>query len=295
MASAADRGAALRQHQSILEYRRGHYLKLALVLCAGAVFAYAWHEPPVTYLKPYGGTWLGYTLGTVCAVLVLWLMMLGVRKRSYRSTTGTVQGWTSAHVYIGTSLILLASLHCAFEFGWNVHTLAYALMVVVIASGFFGVYAYIRYPEMVTSNLAGETLETMLLKLADLDRKCRQLALDLPDEVNTVVIKASRAPREMGQPGGAGWWMQIMNTECRVRAACDALMKFSTRNLTPAQVKANEQLIAEMTRKAALTDRVRRDLRFRRLLQVWLYLHVPLSFALLAALIAHVISVFYFW
>jgi hypothetical protein len=30
-------------------------------------------------------------------------------------------------------------------------------------------------------------------------------------------------------------------------------------------------------------------------MQVWLYVHVPLSFALLAALIAHVISVFYFW
>lgn len=286
----------MRQHQSILEYRGGRYLKVALALCAAAIAAYAWHEPPTTYLKAYGGTWLGYTLGTVCAVLVLWLMLLGLRKRRYRSTLGTVQGWTSAHVYIGTSLLLLATLHCAFEFGWNVHTLAYALMVLVIASGFFGVYAYNRYPEMVTGNLAGETLETMLLKLADLDRKCRQLALDLPDEVNTVVMKATRiGPRETAQVGGPRWWSQVMNTECRVRAACDTLMKFSTRNLTPAQTKVNEQLIAEMTRKSALTDRVRRDLRFRKLLQLWLYVHVPMSFALLAALIAHVISVFYFW
>jgi len=288
----------LRQHQSILEYRRGRYLKLALVVCAAAIGVYAWHEPPVTYLKPYGGTWLGYTLGTICAVLVLWLMMLGLRKRSYRTTLGTVQGWTSAHVYIGTSLVLLASLHCAFEFGWNVHTLAYALMIVVIASGFFGVYAYNRYPEMLTANLAGETLETMLLKLADLDRKCRQLALDLPDEVNAVVLGATRiAPRDQGPVGTPSWWSQIMGPgkRCRVREACDSLMKFSTRNLTPAQLKANEQLLAEMTRKAALTDRVRQDLRFRKLLQLWLYVHVPMSFALLAALIAHVVSVFYFW
>jgi len=40
---------------------------------------------------------------------------------------------------------------------------------------------------------------------------------------------------------------------------------------------------------------VRRDLQFRALMQVWLYFHVPLSFALLAALTAHIISVFYFW
>jgi hypothetical protein len=50
-----------------------------------------------------------------------------------------------------------------------------------------------------------------------------------------------------------------------------------------------------MTRKSALVDRVRRDLRYRALLEVWLYAHVPLAFALLAALIAHVVSVFYFW
>ena len=34
---------------------------------------------------------------------------------------------------------------------------------------------------------------------------------------------------------------------------------------------------------------------YRKLLELWLYFHVPLSFALLAALIAHVVSVFHFW
>jgi hypothetical protein len=50
-----------------------------------------------------------------------------------------------------------------------------------------------------------------------------------------------------------------------------------------------------MTRKSMLIDRIRRDLRFRALMRVWLVLHVPLSFALLAAVIAHIISVFYYW
>jgi len=50
-----------------------------------------------------------------------------------------------------------------------------------------------------------------------------------------------------------------------------------------------------MTRKSTLIDRVRRDLRYRAVMEIWLYAHVPLSFALLAAVIAHVVSVFYFW
>ena len=50
-----------------------------------------------------------------------------------------------------------------------------------------------------------------------------------------------------------------------------------------------------MTRKSMLLDRLRSDMRFRALMQLWLFFHVPLSFALLAALGAHVVSVFYYW
>src|ERR1043166_3582886 len=80
------------RHYSILEYARFRWFKGALILSIGAAAAYLWHEPP---LKPYGGTWLGYTLGTIGAVLILWLMWYGVRKRRYTSNLGTVQGWLS--------------------------------------------------------------------------------------------------------------------------------------------------------------------------------------------------------
>jgi hypothetical protein len=261
-----------------------------------AIGVYWWHEPPAAYLKPYGGTWLGYTLGTIGAVLILWLMLLGVRKRSYQSNLGSVQGWTSAHVYLGTSLIVVASLHCAFEFGWNIHTLAYVLMMLVIASGFFGIYAYLRYPEHMTANLAGETLETMLLKVADLESKCKRIALELPDEVNALVMNASRRAAEKSALQGS-FRRQLAGVDPKhpMRVARDNLLKSSTLKLSAAQTKAQEQLVGEMSRIVTLTDRVRRDLKFRALMQVWLYFHVPLSFALLAALTAHIISVFYFW
>lgn len=287
--------SAMQQNQSILAFKRGRYLKITLGLCVLAIGLYVWHEPPLVYVKPYGGTWLGYTLGTVAAILILWLMLLGVRKRRYRSAMGTVQGWTSAHVYLGASLILIATLHSAFEFGWNIHTLAYALMMFVILSGFFGVFAYLRYPELMTGNLAGETLETMLLKIADLDRKCRRIALDLPDEITAIVTKSTRAsPRELAVNSSFRRQIMAVNAKCPTRDACDVLMRAGM-HLTPEQSKTNGQLLSEMTRKSALIDRVRRDMRFRALMRIWLYVHVPLSFALLAALIAHILSVFYYW
>jgi hypothetical protein len=47
--------------------------------------------------------------------------------------------------------------------------------------------------------------------------------------------------------------------------------------------------------KAVLLRRLQRDVQLQGLLQAWLYLHLPLSFALLAALVAHIFSVFYYW
>ena len=286
----------MQQHQSILGYKGGRYLWLALFTCAAAIAAYAWHEPPTVYLKPYGGTWLGYTLGGIGAAMIVWLMLLGVRKRRYRNAVGGLQGWTSAHVYLGTSLIVIVSLHCAFEFGWNIHTLAYALMVAVVVSGFFGVYAYLHYPELMTKNAGNETLETMLTKIADLDYKCRRIALDLPDQINAVVVSASRsAERNVADTGRRRALVRVLNpASCPTFAACNALKKLG-RTLTGEEARLNEQLLTEMTRKRGLTERVRNDLRYRALLQLWLYFHVPLAFALLAALIAHVVAVFYFW
>ena len=286
----------MRQHLSVLEFGHGRYLKLALLVCASAITAYVWHEPPTGYLKPYGGTWLGYTLGTIAAVLVVYLMLLGVRKRRYRSNMGSLQGWTSAHIYLGATLIVVATLHCAFEFGWNIHTLAYVLMLAVIASGFFGLYAYLRYPALITENLAGESLETTILKVSDLDRKCRALALDLPDSIIATIMKATRTSARRMMVGGS-FRRQLAGTDvrCPTRDACVTLMRFETSSLMSWQVKKYEQLVTEMTRKSALTDRIRRDMRLRALLVVWLYFHVPLSFGLLAAVISHVVSVFYYW
>ena len=283
----------MQQHQSILSYQRGRYLKLALLLCIGSIAAYAWHQPPTASLKPYGGTYLGYTLGTIGAALIVWLMLLGVRKRRYRSAIGTLQGWTSAHVYLGVSLLVVVTLHCAFEFGWNIHTLAYALMVAVIVSGFFGIYAYLSYPEMITRNMASDTVEELLPKVAELDRKCRRLALDLPDEMNEVVTRASRAmERDISET--SRFSLARINRPHATAIACEKLKTLGAK-LPADQARLNGELLKEMSRKRLLIDRLRRDVRYRTLLQLWLYAHVPLSFALLAALLAHVVSVFYYW
>ena len=45
----------------------------------------------------------------------------------------------------------------------------------------------------------------------------------------------------------------------------------------------------------AMLARLRRHLQLKAMLEIWLYVHVPATFALIAALTAHIVSVFFFW
>ena len=89
------RGVWGMQHQSFLEYKRYRYLKMAVWLCLLLVLAYGWHRDRY-FATPgglgYGGSPMGYALGTIAALLVVWLMLLGARKRSYGASRTTLQG-----------------------------------------------------------------------------------------------------------------------------------------------------------------------------------------------------------
>jgi len=276
------------RHQSLLAYARYRWAKIAVVVVGAAIAAYAFDRSPHGH---YGGSPLGYTLGTIGALLIVWLTWFGVRKRRYSSTSSTLLGWLSAHVYLGVSLIVIATLHAGFEVGWNVHTLAYVLMLAVILSGFYGVYAYLRYPSGITDVLGDDTQESLLLKISDLDRQMRALALSLPDAVNKLVLAAAQETRI-----GGGFRAQLSGRDrnCPTTAAVTGLQALG-KTLRGHEARINQQLYALMVRKQELVNRARRAVKLKARLDIWLYIHVPLTIALLAALTAHIVSVFYYW
>lgn len=276
------------KHRSILEYANFRWFKIALVLCAVSGGVYIWHEPP---LKPYGGTWLGYTLGTIGALLILWLLYFGVRKRRYASRIGSAQGWLSAHVYLGVALLVVATLHTGFELGWNVHTLAYVLMVVVVASGMYGVFIYLRVPREMTVNAGEDTQASMLMHIADIDKEMRDKALSLPDKL-FAVIDQSISKTSIG-----GSFVRVISGRDRSCPTAAAVTQMPTlaKGLSGEQLALNKEVYQLLLQKNELLQRVRRDMRYKAVLDLWLYVHVPLSIALLAALTIHVVSVFIYW
>jgi hypothetical protein len=268
-------------HEGFLAYRGFRWAKIsgALMLLVMASYALIDVTP-----RHNGGSWYGYILGTIGALLILWLTALGYRKRKMTRGAWSLKAWTSAHVYLGLSLIVIGTWHTGFQLGWNVHTLAWALMMIVILSGLFGIFVYATLPQALAANREQMTQLQMLEAVRAFDRQLHIAAQPLAPAISAPV-QASLA-----QDPFAG----------------SALNRFSGRYPGCATAVAREALaggrddgVARVTelldQKAAALARLRGHLRIRAILEAWLYVHVPMTFALIAALSAHIVSVFFYW
>ena len=275
-------------HEGFLRHRNFLWLKVALAFSLLALLGYALID---VQPRPNGGSAYGYALGTVATLLILWLTLLGVRKRAMTRGRWSLKAWTSAHVYLGLSLIVVATLHTGFQFGWNVHTLAFALMMLVILSGIFGIVAYARLPQQLGASRSDMTRPQMMDALVKLDRQLGIAAQPLGhDEAKTVRLSLDDDPFR----GGLYRRLSGRHPRCRtVRALAETRLRLAVS--TGDQAEALESIAALLERKAAALARIRGHLRIKALLEIWLYVHVPVTFALLAALAAHIVSVFFYW
>lgn len=275
-------------HKSVLVYGGYRFLKISAGLIAVAVIAFVVHSP---LGPPNGGTWLGYGLGGISAALIVWLTWYGIRKRRYGPGTTKLEAWLSAHIYLGVALIVTATLHTGFQFGLNVHTLAYVLMWLVILSGVAGVFIYLRVPEEMTANRGGQTRAETLLQISEIGEECQKIAMGLSENLNRAVFEATRQVRV-----GGNFLQQLSGRDRRC-----PIVKLSERveaiavEANPAEARDYFRLVSALSRQQQLLQRVRRDVRLQALLQVWLFIHVPFALALLVALVAHIISVFFYW
>ncbi|MDD2775602.1 MAG: hypothetical protein PHU06_06575 [Gallionella sp.] len=304
---------------SLLEFKHYRYFKVSAFLMMVAIVAYSLDKPEP---EPFGGTVLGYILGIAAALIVVFLLLYGVRKRltprihasnkknglessSQRATSTratshqnegryggfTLQGWLSSHVYLGGTLIVLATLHTGFQFGLNVHTLSYLLMMLVIFSGFYGTYVYLYLPRLVTENMGGDTLESILLKIKDFDRFAEKRALQFSDEIIELVALSRQKTRI-----GGNFFQQLGGRQknCPTSLAVQKLQGLG-KGYSDDKLKSFHDLYAIMAHKETAVARARKDVKYKARLDFWLYFHAPLSIAFLVALVAHITAILFYW
>ncbi|GJM14210.1 MAG: hypothetical protein DHS20C12_26130 [Pseudohongiella sp.] len=295
--------------ENLLTYRKSYYLYISLFLILVSYFVY---RSQAGIEGSNGGTPQGYILGMLSAVLVLWLALLGIRKRSFQTRWGSVKGWVSAHVYLGSSLIIIASFHSAFQLGWNIHSFAYLLLLLVIFSGFYGVFAYIRYPAKIAAMSDGRSGEENLALLNKLKEEIIVVCEKLDSELQMTVSSAI----ERTDIGGSTLDMLLArdnstmyrnvfgsNEVTRVdivpnrgqQPLIDFIAKRIPRGNRAREAELLLSLLSLLTRRQQLLADLRDSLQLKARTKIWLFVHTPISIALLVALIIHIVSVFFYW
>ncbi len=287
--------------ETFLTHRSGRWAKWAAALLFASAVGY-WAED--LRVPPNGGSVFGYTSGTIAAFLMLVLTYLGRRKRHYGSKLGTVKGWTSAHVYLGVALIGLTLLHSGFQVGWNWHTLAFALMLIVCLSGIYGVWAYQHYPALIDRNNLSQTRGALIDQLYHLDQDITGSLTRHDPGVASIVqgaIERTTLPNrwldtlrgidhsEVLLPGKG----LVSNTN--MTALIDYLIEQIEQGAQGDTALSLQSLVGALGERASLISRIKEDLRLVTLTRIWLTIHIPLAFAAVAAVIIHVIAVFLYW
>lgn len=271
---------------SFLRYRSGRWLWISLAGALGLVFHYLYYRSRTV---AYGGSVEGLLYGVIGTGLIAVLMYLGIRRRSYSSSSGTLQGWVSAHVYLGLLTLLLIPLHAGFRFGWDVHTLAFMLLAVVVLSGIMGIVLYLNIPSRLTKFEGGQQADKIDGEISQLLIDMRALVKDKSD-VLVQLYKSEIAMLQQTRPQGWSLLLRGQGSDLLALRSADLSHKSSS---IPVEDQAAFQILSQLVlKKAQLEQNLMRQMRLRNALQAWLYVHVPASIALVIAVLLHLVVVF---
>jgi len=235
-----------------------------------------------------GGSRLPVAYGIAGAFLIAVLAFFGIRKRWYRSQFGTLQQWLQSHIYLGLLVLIVLLLHSGGRFHDRIAVTALLLGAIVVVSGATGALLYATLPRILTdaeSNLAPDEISE---QINDLLRQMARIAAPRSPAFQNVYHELARGTTP---PTLAGWRLLLSKRETR--------RDDGRRSQLLAAVPKDEQdelrqMLVLSRQREELLRRLLAQQRYKNILEVWLYIHVPFTFALLIVVALHITAVFYY-
>jgi hypothetical protein len=278
----------------------------ALAVAALVYIPYA--QRPV---RPTGGSALGLTYGIAGFAAMLFVTLLSLRKKFPIWRIGRTQTWMRGHLWIGALTLPLILLHAAFSFG---HGLTLALMwlfAIVYASGVFGAWVQHTMPRRMTRTVPLETIYDEIAHVrGQLLGEGDTIVAEACGKLEVVTAAPASASAEISANAALASVMRLdadetaalrefyvnelrpfLQAPARGQSFANALWSHARfaklRPLVPAAIHpaiADLESICEEERQLLSQERL------HRVLHAWLIVHVPLSFALMALAVVHIIA-----
>jgi hypothetical protein len=226
---------------------------------------------------------VGHGLGIVgTAMIVVGVVGYSARRRlAFLRPLGALKHWLQVHIFLCTLGPFFVLLHTTFKFGGLV-SVAFWSMAVVVASGLFGRYVYVRIPKTLNGRFLG--VDAVQARIEELSAAIRERAGEAAAAVEEALASQDIRARPRGFTGSLVW---AVREDVRTRGRQRRLRKIVREGHVPAELQAPLlDLVGERTR---LSQQALLLQPFQRLFRYWHVVHLPLAVVMFLILAGHVV------
>jgi Fe-S-cluster-containing dehydrogenase component/CRP-like cAMP-binding protein len=277
-------------HKSDPPAKALHLAGAALILLA--TMATVWGLATRGFDGVIAGSWLTmrWVTGLVGLVGIAAVMTYPLRKQIYRRRAGALRYWMLVHVYVGALAGVILMLHAGTRTGGLLTTALYVAFDVCIASGLFGIAAYLLAPRIMTS-IEGDPLliEDLLARREELEKELKEIVKNsdgwLREEIEDRVVSRFKT---------LGFLMrQFTRREPLTALLAEAREPFKDR-MSRLATNDERMLLLRAIETAVTIRRVDALIYLHKILRVWIAPHVVSTSIMLALMIVHIVQVVYF-
>jgi hypothetical protein len=254
---------------------------LVLILSLATIWAHQQYRGEVPRID--------YLTGWVLLAVILLLTLYNARKRVPFLPALSSQSWLQFHIYAGLLTGVLFVVHVGYRIptGWFQGVLAW-IYLLVMASGFFGLFISRKIPKRLTT-FGGEVLFERIGSIrTQLKEQAQKLALQSVGQSKSGTI-ADFYLRELN------WFFDgVKNLPEHLMEVHSPVNRLLTRISEVNRYLNQEEraTMEEITRLVRQKNGLDYHYAHQLLLKTWLFVHIPLTYALLLFTLAHVIIVF---
>lgn len=283
---------------------------------------------------PSGSSAVGFTCGVAGALIIIFEFLLWWRKKVRVWRIGRAQVWMRAHIWLGLQCVPLLILHSGFRWGGTLSTVLMVLLIIVVVSGVWGLVLQQWLPRQMLDELPAETIYSQIdhlsdLLLADAERLVRATCGPAPGEEDRQFSSVGGGGAGAEDYVVVGAVRSVGRLQGKVVQALPAtnvpetepLRAFFHSTVAPfLRVAATNSLLHHPARRKAAFENMRTALpiaahaslnileescnqrwqwaqqaRWHFWLHNWLWIHFPLSVALVVLMVAHVWVALKYW
>ena len=278
---------------------RGWIVVCLLMLAAGGVFYWMEVQALAARAGPTGGSWYGIIFGSAGSAMMLFALLLGLKKRFRTLRVGRAYHWMQGHIWLGLLSYPIILFHCGFRWGGPFTQVLMWLFTIVVISGIIGLIIQQFMPSRLLRDVQFETIYDQI------DHVVARLRDEAEEIIKKLVAGGGNEAFEMEVVPAGGSAVTV--AESGVKAAqtvndfyttyvkpflADVIPPRNKLRTAPVAAVAFEQVRGTVpdSMHEALDDLAsiveeRRELAAQRhmhhILHGWLLLHVPLSYALM--------------